>query len=107
MSTFTDPRAAIDYGYDFNFFQKITVNNTTGSFFADCDVLINMKAVSYQTTFQLESGGPIQYSFNGITVHGDLTSGLYSANLIFQNRTISKIWFMGTGVVRIESYAIR
>ena len=109
MPNFADPKAAKDYGYDFNFFQKVVV--TAGAFNTDCDVLINMKAPTYTVTFQLESGGPVQYSFNGSTVHGDMqqgTTGLITSNsLVFQNRVISKIWFKGTGTVRIEAWAIR
>jgi len=98
-----DPKAAITYGRDFNFFQKLTVS--ANSFNTDADMLITFP--TYTVTFQLESGGPIQYSFNGNTIHGDMTVGLPSANLTFQNRVISKIWFKGTGVVRVEAWAIR
>lgn len=105
MPNFADPKAAIDYGYDFNFFTKLT--SSAVSYNADCDVLINMKAPTYTVTFQLESGGPVTYSFNGLTDHGDMTLGKSSATLEFENRVISKIWFKGNGVIRIEAWAIR
>lgn len=94
----------INYGFDHNFFQKITVSN--GSFNTNADLFIPF--VTYTVTFQLESGGPIQYSFNGTTIHGDMTSNKSSATLTFENRVIGKIWFQGTtGVVRVEAWAIR
>lgn len=97
------------YGRDFNFFQKLTVVATNfGDQSVDGyqpDMVITFP--TYTVTFQLESGGPVQYSFNGTTVHGDMTSGKSSATLIFENRTISKIWFKGSGVVRVEAWAIR
>jgi hypothetical protein len=106
MPNFADPRAPIDYGYDFNFFKKITMA-TGASYNTDCDITINMKAPTYTVTFFLEGGGPIFYSFNGLTDHGDMTLGQASASLTFQNRVISKIWFRGNGVIRVEAWAIR
>jgi hypothetical protein len=103
----TDPLAAKNYGYDFNFFKKFSSANATGNYATDADVLINLKAPTYTVTFFLESGGPLTYSFNGLVDHGDMTAGQASATLTFQNRTISKIWFKGTGVVRIEGWSIR
>lgn len=90
-------------GRDFNFFNKITVS--AGSFSANCDLLITFP--TYTVTFSLESGTSVEYSFNGNTLHGDMTSGKTSASLTFENRVISKIWFRGTGVVRVEAWAIR
>jgi hypothetical protein len=109
-----DPKAAIDYGRDFNFFQKLTVTSTT--FNADADMVILFP--SYTVTFQLESGSgspALQYSFNGNTIHGDMTapSGglIFSSNLVFENRQICKIWWRAPGggspVVRVEAWATR
>lgn len=100
---YTGPYDKILYGRDFNFFQKVTVSN--GSFVLNCDVFIPFS--TYTVTLQLESGGPVEYSFNGNYLHGDMTSGKSSASLTFENRVISKIWFRGTGVVRVEAWAIR
>lgn len=88
-------------GFDFNFFQKVTV--TSGTFTSNCDIIIPFS--TYTITFQLESGGPVEYSFNGNTLHGDMTSGKASANLVFENRVASKIWFRGSGLVRVEAWA--
>lgn len=97
------------HGRDFNFFTKLTVSTVSfGGSSVDGyqpDTVITFP--TYAVTFQLESGSSVEYSFNGTTVHGDMTSGKASATLIFENRVISKIWFRGTGVVRVEAWAIR
>lgn len=100
---YTGPYNKILYGRDFNFFQKVTVSN--GSFVLDCDVFIPFS--TYTVTLHLESGGPVEYSFNGNNLHGDMTTGEASAALTFENRVVSKIWFRGAGVVRVEAWAIR
>jgi hypothetical protein len=105
MPNFADPKAPIDYGYDFNFFTKYTSSGSNYS--TDCNVIINMKAPTYSVTFNLESGSHIYYSFNGLTDHGDMQDGYATKNLTFENRVISKIWFRGDGYVRIEAWAIR
>jgi len=105
MPNFGNPRAPVDYGYDFNYFNKHTVNNV--NFNSDCDLIINLKAPTYAVSFQLETGTRIEYSFNGLTVHGDMILSEASANLLFENREISKIWFRGDGYVRVEAWAVR
>ena len=97
------------YGRDFNFFKKMTVVATE---FGDQSIDGNQPDMiitfpTYTVTFQLETDGSVEYSFNGTTVHGDMTAGRFSANLIFENRVISKIWFKGAGIVRIEAWGIR
>ena len=87
-------------GRDFNFFEKRTFSHV--DFTDTCDVIITFP--TKVVTFHLESGGPIEYSFNGNTTHGDMVVGKASASLTFENRVITKIWFKGTGVVRIEAW---
>lgn len=107
----TDPNAKIGYGRDFNFFKNVTPGSSTlGTFATDADVVITFP--TYNVTFWMGSGlgaGTIQYSFNGYTVHGtiDSTGSTAPSFLEFDNRVISKIWFSGTGVVRVEAWAIR
>jgi hypothetical protein len=103
-----NPLAPITWGRDFNFFQKLVV--TASSFNTNCDMVITFPTDT--VTFQLEAGtgvGAIQYSFNGNTVHGDLSVGttglITSNNLVFRDRIISKIWFKGAGTVRVEAWA--
>ena len=105
MPDFGNPRAPKDYGYDFNFFTKHTVNNV--NFNSDCDIIINMKAPTYAVSFQMESGTRVEYSLNGETISGDMMLNEASANLLFENRVISKIWFRGDGYIRIEAWSIR
>jgi hypothetical protein len=94
---------AIDYGRDFNFFKKLDVNIPIDGYFpTNCQVFISFPTST--VTFQLESGGPLEYSFNGINVHGDMTDGYFSENLTFLNRAVSKLWFRGIGTVRIEAW---
>lgn len=102
----TPYKAPITLGRDDNFFTKLSVS--ASSFNEDCDIVIPF---STQTvTFQLETTGRIEYSFNGTTVHGDMENGKASASLTFENRVICKIWFRlasGAGTVRIEAWSIR
>lgn len=93
-------------GRDFNYYTKFTVTASTyGGNSVDGyqpDIVIPFS--SFTVSFQLENAGNIQYSFNGTTTHGDMIDGYASETLLFQNRTISKIWFKGSGVVRVESW---
>ena len=99
----SNPYGPIDYGRDLNYFKKLTVSDV--DFPNTCQVVIPF--MTYTITFDLESGGPLEYSFNGLTLHGDMTAGESSESLVFENRVASKIWFRGTGVVRIEAWSIR
>ena len=78
----------ITYGRDFNYYQKATIVATNfGDQTVDGyqpDMVITFP--TYTVTFQLESGGPLQYSFNGNTVHGDMIIGKPSQSLVFQDR---------------------
>jgi hypothetical protein len=105
MSGISDPLAPINYGHSFNFFKKYTSSGT--AYTTDCNILINMRSTTFMVTLQLETGGPVFYSFDGTTDHGDMTVGLPSQSLSFPNRVISKIWFRGTGLIRVESWATR
>jgi hypothetical protein len=104
-----DPKAAITYGRDFNFFQLVTPGSSTlGTFNAECDITITFP--TYTVTFWMNSGlgaGTIQYSLNGNKTHGtlDSTGSTAPASLIFENRQMTKIWFSGTGIIRVEAWA--
>lgn len=101
-----DPALApITTGKDFNKFAKVTVNTT--AFNTDADFAINFRG---QFSFSLVNEGTaiIEYSFNGTTLHGDMTPGTPTAALSFDNRRISKIWFRTSTpgqVVRVEAWA--
>lgn len=104
-----DPMGPITYGRDFNFFKQVTPTiSTPGTFNFDADICITFP--SYTVTFWVPSGtAAIQYSFNGNTVHGiiDGTSASSPSSLTFENRQIAKIWFSGTGTVRVEAWGTR
>lgn len=98
-------RGPITNGRDFNFFQKIEVTSTT--FSNDCDLIIPFPTRGVM--FLLESDGVVEYSFNGNTLHGDMDFNAATKGIVFDNRTITKIWFRrvsGTAplTVRIESW---
>ena len=50
----------------------------------------------------------VQYSFNGVDIHGDLVPGDPSRGIIFDNRVESKIFLRGLdgygGFVRVEAW---
>jgi hypothetical protein len=104
-----NPLAPITWGKSFNYFKTVTPGSATpGTFVTNCDVLITFP--TYTVMFWVPAAATnIQYSFNGTDVHGTLDGSLATApkELIFQNRPITKIWFSGTGTVRVEAWATR
>lgn len=109
-----NPRGAIQYGRDFNFFKNVTPGGSgSGVFATDCDLIITFPTQT--VTFWMGSGlgaGVVQYSFNGTDIHGtlDSTNSTAPATLTFENRPVSKIWFSaisGTPIVRVEAWGTR
>jgi hypothetical protein len=94
---------ATTIGKTFNFFQKVNVSVLLIATNPDFVITFPTQTV----TFQLESGSGVSYSFDGNNTSGDMTSGKASATLTFDNRVISKVWFWGTGVVRVEAWGTR
>lgn len=92
---------------DNNFFDKLAVSSTS---FEDHRVGWNFTSVGIAV--MIESNNildVVQYSFDGETVHGDMTPTLPSEAIIFDNRMHNKIWFRratpGDPVVtRIEAW---
>jgi hypothetical protein len=87
-----------------NYYKKVTVSSTT--FTAANDVAINFS--SKVLSLQNEGAVTVEYSFDGVTVHGDMTSGKSSASLSFIDRPVHRIWFRvasGSAVVRVEAWA--
>lgn len=93
---------------DVNFFTKLYVSNTE---FSD-SVKASWKFISIGIALMVESNDPsdvVQYSFDGINVHGDMTPTFPSEAIIFDNRFHSAVWFKressGAPVaVRIEAW---
>ena len=91
-------------GKDYNFFTKISITDT--SFPNESQITIPF---AEQSGFSLVNEGAtvIEYSFNGITLHGDLTPATPTAAIIFDNRRIPAIWFRASApsTVRVEAWA--
>lgn len=105
-------------GFDFNFFQKVTVNWTThfgandGYTTADGygpDLIITFPTQGL--IFSNSSGAIVEYSFNGNTIHGELATTGNRSILTFTNRVASLIWFRlqapGTSIVSVEAWGTR
>ena len=92
----------------FNHFSKRTVSTTT---FTDTLVSWSFNSAGILLLNENTVGtNVIQYSFDGETLHGDLTPGTVSAAISFDNRHESKVYFrLAAGavasVVRVESWA--
>lgn len=91
-------------GKDYNFFAKVNVTDVT--FPTNSQVTIPFAG---QTGFSLVNQGSslVEYSFNGNTLHGDLTPSSPTAAIIFDYRRISAIWFRSSApcIVRVEAWA--
>lgn len=93
----------------FNYFDNVSVSTVNFSdtvrsfgFISSGISLINISSVPTDI---------VQYSFDGSTIHGDLSPTFPNAALSFDNRFESRIWFRleSTGssvVVRLESWAV-
>lgn len=97
----------ITQGKDFNFFQKVTVSSA--NFNASADVAINIRNQAGLILSNETTGSVVEYSFNGNTLHGDLTFGQGSQTIKFDNRRVNFIWLRlksgGTATVRVEAWA--
>lgn len=108
-------------GRDFNFFQRATV---TWSQFGAPDGYTTLDGYgpdmvitfpTYGVIFHHTSGDPVEYSFNGSTVHGELTApgadGYGRTTLVFENRAMSLIWFRlksgTTANISVEAWGTR
>lgn len=100
----------IEKGKDFHKFGRVTVD---GYAFADeSDFTFNFRAG--QMTFSLVNEGTsgcVEYSFNGNTVHGDLTVDTPTEAIFFDNRVVPGIWFRirsgPSSTIRVEGWAVR
>lgn len=105
----TDPLAPITAGYDFNFFQKITVTAT--NFNTDADMLIPFLTQGI-ILLDEDNSAIVEVSFNGNTIHDELNPTITGANRFqYDDRVVSKIWFKlksaGSAVVSVRAWAAR
>lgn len=104
----TSHKNPITLGKDFNYFENIDV--TSESFPTECQAFVQFKG-AMRLNFVLVSGGPVEYSFNGNTLHGDMTASTATAERDFGIRKGNKIWFRlasggSAAVVRVEAWHI-
>lgn len=90
----------IETGTDFNHYQEVAVSE--GSFPDDPQVIIRFRG-SQRLMFVCTTG-TISYSFNGNTVHGVMTNTAPQNFFNFGPRDNKKIWFSGTGTVRVHAW---
>lgn len=91
---------------DINFFNKYRVSSTS------FEVVASWNFISIGIALMVESNNSadvIQYSFDGETVHGDMTPLMPSEAIIFDNRFVNKVWFRRATpgepvLVRVESW---
>jgi len=91
---------------DTNYFEKFNVSSSSW------DILAHWSFNSTGMSLLVESNEPsdvVQYSFDGKNVHGDLTPGMPSQGIVFDNRIANKIWFRRASpgravLVRVEAW---
>lgn len=98
-------------GFDYNFFQKLSVSNTTFNTNADMFILFSTQGIYLENEGSTGSTtSVVEYSFNGNTVHGELDPSLPSRSLMFERRTVAAIWFRvkagssGPITVRVDAW---
>lgn len=106
-----------NHGKDFNFFERRTVTWTQfgapdGYTVADGygpDMIITFP--TYGVTFYNEGTDPVEYSFNGTTIHGEILGSGDKKYLTFLNRPASLIWFKlksgSSSVISVEAWGTR
>ena len=75
---------------DSNFFGKYRISYTS------FEAPVTWNFISIGIALMVESNDVtdvIQYSFDGETVHGDMTPTMPSEGIVFDNRFQSKVWF--------------
>lgn len=91
-----------NFGFDHNYFQKFDISNTTfGGQSVDgyqpTDIIRFSTQYVILTNLTLPAAGSkvVEYSFNGITVHGELdaSSGSQTVKIEMPYRVVSKFWF--------------
>jgi hypothetical protein len=99
------PRPIVN-SYNHNYFNRLTISSAT--FGTQPDVILGLTGDPSLSLIN-EGTGTIQYSFNGSYVAGDLVPGTPSAQMVFNHRGYSQIWFrLSSGSasnIRVEATA--
>jgi len=87
-----------------NYFDTITVTET--SFPVSPQANFHFHSMGF--SFTITTSGTIEYSFDGINIHGNLDGSSSTLNeRFFDNRLANKVWFKvssGSEDVRVESW---
>jgi len=90
-------------GQDHNFYKKVSVSSA--SFQTNADAVLIYPYTMYSIIN--EGPGVIEFSFNGNTLHGDMTVGTPSSAINVYESSSNKVWFRlksgATTTVRIQS----
>jgi hypothetical protein len=93
---------------DNSFFRKYSISDT--AFSSAPTATWNFTSIGIALMIESDdSADVIEYSFDGVTIHGDMTPLMPSEAIIFDNRFHSKVWFRrataGAAVtVRVEAW---
>jgi len=104
------PLARRTIGIDKETFALTTVDGY--EFAENADVAFEYRHTNLSFSLVNQGAGAIEYSFNGVTLHGDLTVGTPTEAIFFDNRNIAGIWFRArdgesvNSVVRVEGWAL-
>jgi hypothetical protein len=85
----------------YNYFEVLAVAPAT--FPADPQIIFGFLSDGF--TFLNRGATVVEYSFDGVTLHGDLNPADSSKSVIFNGRTEDRVWFRapaGAGTVRVE-----
>lgn len=97
-------------GKDFNTFSTITVTST--DFPNQAQVVFDYRHPQLSFSLLMDGYGSIEYSFNGVTLHGDLVMGMPSQAIFFDNRNVEGVWFRAktsasiNSTVRVEGWSV-
>ena len=101
----------IGTGNPVNFFQKVTVTNTSFGTSANnfkSDILIPFTTAGF--SLSNEGSGVVQVSYDGYNVGDELDSSLTTKFVQYDNRVACKIWLKvasGSAAVAVRAWSIR
>jgi hypothetical protein len=104
----------VNYGRDFNFFQKVTVTWSTfggGSVDGYQPDLVVTFPTSGILILNEDSSSIVALSYNGNVQHDELNPALPSKGIAYDNRVVSAIWFKlvsgSSAVISVRAWGLR